>query len=88
MTTSFRASFARDLKKVKDHDILERVREAIEQVEGADDPRGIAGLKKLSGAEGYYRIRLGEYRLGLTIKDDVVDFIRCLPRRDLYRFFP
>jgi hypothetical protein len=36
MRTAFRNSFARDLKKVKDQDVLDRVREVIEKVESAD----------------------------------------------------
>jgi mRNA interferase RelE/StbE len=45
-------------------------------------------LRKLSGADDYYRIRVGEYRLGVVIQGDKVEFVRCLHRRDLYRFFP
>ncbi len=88
MKTSFRKSFTRDLKKVKDQAILDRVREVIEQVEAAASPGAIRDLKKLSGTGNAYRIRVGEYRLGVTIKGDGVDFVRFLPRRDLYRFFP
>lgn len=46
-------------------------------------------LKKLSGGRGaYYRIRVGDYRLGLEVEGDVVVFVRCLHRRDMYRYFP
>lgn len=88
MRTSFRKSFARDLRKVKDRAILDRVRETIERVEAAPDPGAIPDLKKLGGADDAYRIRVGDYRLGVTIEGDLVDFVRFLPRRDLYRFFP
>lgn len=88
MRTGFRKSFARDLKKVKDQAILDRVREVIEQVEKAADPGAVDDLKKLSGAGNSYRIRVGDYRVGVTIAGDTVEFVRFLPRRDLYRFFP
>jgi len=88
MKTSFRKSFTRDLKKVKDQGILDRVREIVEQVEGAAGPGTIGDLKKLSGTGNSYRIRVGDYRVGITIEGDAVEFVRCLPRRDLYRFFP
>jgi mRNA interferase RelE/StbE len=88
MNATFRKSFTRDLKKVKDQAVLRRVREAIEQVEGAADLRGTGDLQKLTGTENHYRIRVGEYRIGVTVEGDTVDFVRCLPRRDLYRFFP
>ena len=88
MKVAFRQSFARDLKKVKNQAVLDRVRRAIEQVEGAATPQEVGDLKKMSGAGNFYRIRLGDYRLGAVVEGDQVEFVRCLPRRDLYRFFP
>jgi mRNA interferase RelE/StbE len=88
MKTGFRKSFTRDLKKVKDRAVLEAVRQPIEAVEAATGPQDVPGLKKLGGADEFFRIRVGEYRLGVAIDGDLVVFVRCLARRDLYRFFP
>jgi mRNA interferase RelE/StbE len=88
MKATFRKSFARDLRKVKSQPVRERVLAAIANVEAATNLRAIRNLKKLSGTGDYYRIRVGDYRIGLAIEGDIVDFVRCLPRQDLYRFFP
>ena len=88
MKVTFFKSFVRDLKKIKDDTVLERVRKAIERVEAAADYQTVGDLKKLSGTENCYRIRVGEYRLGVILEADTMGFVRCLPRRDLYRFFP
>lgn len=88
MIAAFRKSFTRDLRKIKDQDVLDRVRQAIESVEAADALHEINNLKKMSGADNYYRIRIGEHRIGLVVEGDTVQFVRCLPRRDLYRYFP
>lgn len=88
MQVAFRSSFVRDLKKLKSQSIRDRVRQAIEQVESADGLAEIDNLKKLSGADSFYRIRIGDYRIGLVFEEGQVEFVRCLPRRDLYRFFP
>ena len=88
MKTFFRKSFTRDLKKIKDQRIRNRVRQAIEDIESATAPEGISNLKKLTGTEDSYRIRVADFRIGVVIEEDVVEFVRCLPRRDLYRFFP
>ena len=45
MKTAFRKSFTRDLKKIKDDDILERVRQVIEEVEAATALQGIGNLE-------------------------------------------
>jgi hypothetical protein len=41
MKTTFRRSFTRDLKKIKDGDMLDRVRQVIEEVEQVADLQGI-----------------------------------------------
>ncbi len=88
MRTVFRKSFTRDLKRIKDQDIRDRVRETIEQVEAAAELQAISDLKKLRGSGNLFRIRIGDYRIGLALEGETVEFVRCLPRRDLYRFFP
>jgi mRNA interferase RelE/StbE len=86
--TSFTGSFLRDLRKLPDDDVREQVRVAILAVEAASDLRSLPNLKKLSGGGPYYRIRIGDYRIGMRIEDDVVTFVRVLPRKDIYRYFP
>ena len=88
MKTAFRKSFTRDLKKIKVQDILDRVQQAIEDVEAADNLSAVGNLKKLSGSANLYRIRIGDHRVGIVVDGDTVEFVRCLARRDLYRFFP
>ena len=42
----------------------------------------------MSGPGNFYRIRVGDYRVGMVVEGNQVEFVRCLSRRDLYRFFP
>ena len=89
MKINFRKSFAKDLRKRKnDSEFLDRVKEAIENVELSEIISMITNLKKLRGESDYYRIRLGDYRIGIKIEDDLVVFIRALHRKDIYRYFP
>ena len=88
MNAQFRSSFAKDLREVKNKDILTKIKDAIEQVEKVQGPQGIAGIKKLRQRGKYFRIRIGEYRIGLTIENDTVIFVRCLNRKEIYRYFP
>lgn len=60
----------RDLKKIRDESLRRRVREAIEQVEAAETLREIPNLSKMSGPSGLYRIRVGDYRIGLVVEGD------------------
>lgn len=88
MDVAFKESFARDLRTVKDKSLLRRVRSLIEEFEHAQRPDEVAGLKKLKGGGNYYRVRVGEYRVGLRIEGGSVTFIRFLDRKEIYRFFP
>ena len=88
MNTVFTGSFLRDLKKLPDDEIRKQVRVAILSVEAAPDLRSIPNLKKLGARGPYYRIRVGEYRIGLRIENDLATFVRVLNRKEIYRYFP
>ncbi|MEM7795094.1 MAG: type II toxin-antitoxin system RelE/ParE family toxin [Cyanobacteria bacterium P01_C01_bin.118] len=88
MKTEFRKSFAKDLKKIKDKSLLTKLKSAIEAVEAADTLSSISNLKKLKAEGDYYRIRVGDYRIGLMLNAGSFIFIRCLHRREIYRYFP
>jgi mRNA interferase RelE/StbE len=85
----FNKSFARDLKKkAQGLKLRSRLKEIINEVDNAESPYEIKNIKKLKGEGDYYRIRLGDYRIGLKIEDDTVFFVRLLHRSEIYRYFP
>jgi len=86
--SAFGSSFLRDVRKLPDDETRQQVRAAILAVESATDPRVIPNLKKLSGGGSYYRIRVGDHRIGIRIDGDLVTFMRVLPRKEIYRYFP
>ncbi len=86
MNTQFRASFLKDLEAIRDRKILKQIRAAIEKIEQAQSLREISNMKKLRRGGNYYRIRVGNFRLGLTIVGGTVSFLRCLDRKEIYRY--
>ena len=72
MNASFRSSFARDLSRITDKSLLKRVKEAIEAVERAKSISDLPNHKKLKSNKNYYRLRIGEYRIGLALEDDAL----------------
>jgi mRNA interferase RelE/StbE len=88
VNVEFRASFAKDLKNISNNELLKRVRETIEEIELAHSLQDISGLRKLKGVSKYYRIRVGEYRIGLILSGDTFVCVRCLDRKEIYRYFP
>jgi mRNA interferase RelE/StbE len=68
--------------------LLLRVQDVVEAVEQARRLDEIPGIGKMEGWKRYYRIEVGDYRVGVAVDSDVVTFIRCLNRKDIYRYFP
>ncbi|MGV0102027.1 Plasmid stabilization protein [Nostoc sp. DSM 114160] len=88
MNVEFKKSFEKDVSKIRDETLLQRIQAVIEEVEKAENLGEVNNIKKLKADGDYYRIRIGDYRIGLTISDDAIVFVRALQRKDIYRYFP
>ena len=88
MRVEFRKSFLKDLQRIRDAEIKKRLRQVIAQIEAARTLSEIRGIKRLRGGKQYYRVRMGDYRLGLLVEEDTVIFVRFLHRKEVYRYFP
>ena len=88
MNVQFRSSFVRDIKGLLDKRLKDRIKAVIAQVEAAHTLQEISDLKKLKGSRDYYRIRIGDYRIALVCEEGNVTFVRCLHRREIYRYLP
>ena len=88
MKVLFEKSFGRDLKKIRDKRLLKQVQETIDQIKVAASIGDVSNVKKMQGFDTYYRIRVGEYRIGIEILEGQVIFVCFLNRKDIYRYFP
>ena len=88
MRVEFRKTFEKDLRKLNDKSLLAKLKAAIETIEQADSLDAIPNLKKLKGDDGYFRIRIGDYRVGLFLAEETLIFVRAMHRREFYRYFP
>jgi len=67
MKVAYEAAFLRDLKRVRSKKVRRQVQQIVEEVKKASAPHEIAGLTKLRGYETFYRIRVGDYRIGIEL---------------------
>jgi len=88
MEVRFERSFYRDLKRIRDKKTLQRLEHLIEEAKEAPSLMEIRNLAKLQGYENFYRVRIGEWRVGLAFVEGKLVFVRVLHRRDIYRYFP
>jgi mRNA interferase RelE/StbE len=84
----FSRTFAKDLEAILDIKSLIRFEAAIAEVERAGSLSEVRNLKRLKGHPGFFRIRVAHFRLGFQIVDNTAIFLRCLPRKEIYRRFP
>jgi mRNA interferase RelE/StbE len=89
MIVEFDKSFEKSLDKIRDKVLFRRIERSILNLEKAESIEDIPGIKKLAGFKNYYRIRLGDYRLGFEkIDSKKVRIIIVSHRKDIYKTFP
>jgi mRNA interferase RelE/StbE len=45
-------------------------------------------IEKLQGYKNYYKIRFGNYRVGIHYENNTLTFERVLHRKEIYKYFP
>ena len=88
MEIEFRTSFTRDLRRIRSRQVRQRVLCKLEELEAAPTIEEVSGTRRLTADGRHYRIRIGDYRLGITMESDVAVLVRCLHRREIYRVYP
>ena len=82
-------SFDRDIDGINDKKLLRKLQAFISTIENADTIQEIPHIKKIQGYKSYYRVRIGDHRLGMeAISNKEVVLLRFLHRKDIYRYFP
>jgi mRNA interferase RelE/StbE len=88
MQVEFRPLFVRDLRAFKDRKLRQRIEAIIMEVEAANSLAELRNIKVIQGSPNFYRLKVGDYRLGIYLQEDVVAFVRVLHRKEIYRYFP
>lgn len=88
MNTQFKKSFLKSIQTINNKKLRDAVLNCIKEVEKATAVHTISNIKKLKGHRDYYRIRIGNYRIGLKLESDVIIFVVFEDRKDIYKNFP
>lgn len=88
MQVKYKRAFIKDIKQLPPE-----IREGVERLSLYEIPKlkdntEIKNLKKIKGHPSFYRIRIGDYRLGIEYRETTVVFMRVLHRKEIYRYFP
>jgi len=89
MIVEFDKSFQKSLEKIRDKSLFPRIVRSIINLEKAKSLAEIPNLKKLAGFKEYYRVRIGDYRLGFEkLSNTTIRLIIIANIKDIYKFFP
>ena len=88
MEVEFRKSFEKDLSKLRNQALLAKIKAVILEIEEAEALEDVSNVKKLKADGDYYRLRVGDYRVGIFIDEYVVVLVRVIHRKEVYRYFP
>ena len=89
MLVLFDKSFSKSLDKLKIAVVKKSIELIIVQIESAGNLKEIGNIKKMEGFKGFYRIRIGDYRLGFELENArTVRLIIIAHRKDIYKVFP
>lgn len=89
MEIQYRQTFLKDLKSLKGSTAYQRIYEvAFTMLPNAASLQEIPNVKAMQGHPNRYRIRIGDYRIGIEVDQNSVEILRALHRREFYRYFP
>ena len=88
MEIRYEARFNRDMARIGNPVLGRRVERIIEDLETASAITEVRNVRRMRGAERHYRIRIGDYRLGVPMEGDVVTLLGFGHRSEIYRYFP
>ncbi|PZU98918.1 MAG: plasmid stabilization protein [Pseudanabaena sp.] len=89
MEVKYCQSFLKDLKNLKGSSIYQRISEiAFTTLPETQSLQELSNIKAMQGHSNRYRIRVGDYRIGIEISGNTVEVIRTLHRKEFYRYFP
>lgn len=88
MRVVYQKKFLKDLARIPSKRRKQIESFVFEDVPGRPSIFETAKLESMTGYPGFYKIRFGNYRIGVKVMDDTVAFERVLHRKEIYRYFP
>lgn len=80
--------FEKDIRQITEKKIAGQVMQALETMEACKQLSELRNVKKMFAKGNYYRMRIGNYRLGFKVENDTLVLLRFMHRKDIYSYFP
>jgi mRNA interferase RelE/StbE len=89
MKVNLTKQFEKDFNKIEDKVTRSNIFRVIRNIQASKNIRDISKIKPLSGYPGYFRIKIGDYRIGfILVEKNHIQLKRVLHRQAMYKKFP
>jgi mRNA interferase RelE/StbE len=89
MIVEFDQSFSKSIERLKNRELKERIKKIILKFETSHSLSENPSVKEMKGHPGFYRFRVGDYRVGFElISPNKILLILVAHRKDIYKKFP
>lgn len=88
MKIEYRKKFLKELSKIHKMERLRIESFVFNELPKVNSIFELRNIEQMKGYPSYYKIRFGQYRIGIKVQDDRVILERALHRKDIYRYFP
>jgi mRNA-degrading endonuclease RelE of RelBE toxin-antitoxin system len=88
MKVDYSKAFKKDISKLRNQSLKQKLKKVILRLENEESLRTIPYCIKVQNHSTAYRIRIGDYRLGVYYKNNKIQIARFANRNDIYKLFP
>ena len=88
MKVIYQECLKKDIKKIKNKKVLTSLKNLFLKLEESENLFEVPNVRKMTGYSRAYRIRQGDYRLGIYYSDNIVIVMHFDTRDNIYKIFP
>ena len=89
MQVVYTKTFLKDLAKVVPQKRREQIEKFVfEELPALTSVEAAGNIEKMIGHKNHYKVRFGNYRIGILKAGNLIELQRVLDRKDIYKFFP
>jgi mRNA interferase RelE/StbE len=88
LKTLYSKKFLKDLASIPQNERTSIEKFVFERILFGKSLSELGKVEKLRGHEKHFKVRFGNYRIGLRLENEVIILERVLHRKEIYRYFP
>jgi Cytotoxic translational repressor of toxin-antitoxin stability system len=89
LQVAFTKTFLKDLAKVFPANRRKQIEHFVfEELQNINSLEEIGSAEKMTGHKNFYKIRFGDYRIGIYKSEHNIELRRVLNRKEIYKYFP